>query len=316
MEMYVVKVKYYNETIGQFNGREYTYFSEEALAPGDNVRVPFRDSFAEAQVTAVDIPEAEIESFRDKVKTIPAGSIISKMAPDIKSDFRSPEPLSDEAREIITAGRDTMIADATEPFDIFKDSTLSSEDEPIVISRAAPIGTALINIAPAKDQAIQAIYQEALALLRNAAKRVVKTTEDIKLATEDLALVKKLKKAIEEKRKEYVTPIRQHLDDVNTAFKSLLAPLEEADRITGSQIKEYWADQERRRREQEEINRLRIEAAEKEAALKDGEISEPVSLVEVAPEVTKKIHTGTRQRRDAGPLDIRGGGLCRPAKRV
>jgi hypothetical protein len=77
IERHLVKVRYIDEGTGQAIGREYTYFSEEQLDVGDFVTVPVKDTIGKAQVTAVDVPESEIASFRDKVKTIPMGSIIS-----------------------------------------------------------------------------------------------------------------------------------------------------------------------------------------------------------------------------------------------
>jgi len=72
----IVKVKYYSETSGQLSQREYTYYSSQPLLVGDIVMVPTRDTIAKAQVSTIDVPASEIEQYKDKVKTIPAGSII------------------------------------------------------------------------------------------------------------------------------------------------------------------------------------------------------------------------------------------------
>lgn len=72
--MQIVKVKYRNN--GEFNGREYSYFSEDTLKVGDIVFVPVKTGFNTAQVSAIDVPESEILPFKDAVKTIPTGSII------------------------------------------------------------------------------------------------------------------------------------------------------------------------------------------------------------------------------------------------
>jgi hypothetical protein len=83
IERHLVKVRYIDEGTGQATGREYTYFSEEQLDVGDFVTVPVKDTIGKAQVTAVDVPESEIAAFKDKVKTIPAGSILGTY-PEIK----------------------------------------------------------------------------------------------------------------------------------------------------------------------------------------------------------------------------------------
>uniref|UniRef100_A0A6M3KLS2 Uncharacterized protein n=1 Tax=viral metagenome TaxID=1070528 RepID=A0A6M3KLS2_9ZZZZ len=71
----IVKVQYYSETTGELSPREYTYYSADPLKVGDIVIVPVRDTTGKAKVSAIDVPEAEISAFKDKVKMIPAGSI-------------------------------------------------------------------------------------------------------------------------------------------------------------------------------------------------------------------------------------------------
>ncbi len=73
-------------------------------------------------------------------------------------------------------------------------------------------------------------------------------------------------------------------------FKSLAIPLDQADKVTRSKILAYRAEQERKAREAEEINRLRMEAAKKEMEL-NGELTESVNLVDVAPAPPKTVHT-------------------------
>ena len=73
--------------------------------------------------------------------------------------------------------------------------------------------------------------------------------------------------------------------------QTLMEPIEQADKTTRQKILAFQAEQERIRREQEEINRLRMEAARKDAALHNGEISESVDLVEVVPEAPKRVST-------------------------
>ncbi|MBU2051557.1 MAG: hypothetical protein KKH61_21615, partial [Gammaproteobacteria bacterium] len=60
----------------------------------------------------------------------------------------------------------------------------------------------------------------------------------------------------------------------------LMVPVLEAEKITKAKQTAFLQEQQRIRREQEEINRKRMEAAQAEMKLK-GELSEPVGLVEV-----------------------------------
>ena len=153
-----------------------------------------------------------------------------------------------------------------------------------------PIETALIQIRPDTDEKVVSLYQEAVKLQQYAEARVIQSDGDIKVATDDLSIIAKLKKAIEEKRKEYVGPINEHLKAVNDTFKNFAEPLNQADSITRQKILDYRKEQERIRREQERINQLRMEAARAEMELK-GELTESVKVVEVAPEAPTHYRT-------------------------
>jgi len=158
--------------------------------------------------------------------------------------------------------------------------------------------TAVIQVGPQGDLAVTKLYAEAENLEHYAVALVIASDSDVQASTHDLSIMASLKKAIEEKRKEYVQPINEHLKAVNDVFKNFTQPLVNADKITRDKILGYRAEQERQRREQEEINRLRMEAARREMELK-GELSEPVNLVEVAPPTPNHFRT------EAGTLGTR-----------
>ena len=166
--------------------------------------------------------------------------------------------------------------------------------------------TALIKVKPELDLQVMAFYTEALELKRYAEARVIKTLEDMKPANDDLNIIRKLKKNMEARRKEYLAPFQDHVKEVNEAYKNLMEPVDIADKITADKMLAFNREQERIRREQEEINRLRMEAAQKDAALHNGEISEPVNLVEVIPEAPKRTITdiGTTGQRDNWKWEI------------
>lgn len=60
----LIKARYLKN--GSASGREYTFLSEILVSPGDIVEV----GKAQAVVTAIDVPEEEVASFRDKLKKI------------------------------------------------------------------------------------------------------------------------------------------------------------------------------------------------------------------------------------------------------
>jgi len=224
----IVKVKYYSETTGELSAREYTYFSVDPLNVDDIVIVPVRDTTGKAQVSAVDVPEAEIAAFKDKVKTIPSGSVMQ------------------------------------------------------------PYG---IEPTPGTDLEVIEWHRQGISLQECAEARIIKGLEDLKLATDDLAIISHLKKVMEERRKYRVQPLNDQVKTINDEFKRFMQPVLDAERITKQKMLDFNRDQDELRRKQEEINRLRIEAAQKEAAINEGEISEPVKLVEVIQEAPKRVST-------------------------
>jgi hypothetical protein len=308
----IVKVRYFSETTEELSTREYTYYSIDPLKVGDIIIVPVRDSTGKAKVSAIDIPEADIDDFRDKVKTIPAGSVI-KVGLKVnlcdtcisRADFPICSPT--DVQFGLGLGKDNIIkcvnyqgslamaaqaagTEVTKVQVITKDDPKERElhDLNLLLTTKA---VAIVSISPEHDPAVTALYKESLSILAHAEALAITKPEDMKLATDDISLISKVQKAIEAKRKDYVTPIREHLDAINISFKDFTAPLNNADTITRQKIKTYNLDQQRKQREQEQINNLRMEAATKEAALNEGELSEPVQLVEVV-EAQKKVVTG------------------------
>ena len=143
-------------------------------------------------------------------------------------------------------------------------------------------GTALIHVDPVGDEKVHALGLEVIAIVQRAEAKVVLSDADVHEATGEIALIAGLKKAFEEKRKEYTTPLNGYLKDINATFKEYTDPLDQADKMTRGKVLAYRAEQERQRQEEERINRLREEAARAEMQLK-GELTESVNLVEVSP---------------------------------
>ncbi len=282
----IVKVKYYSDTTGELSAREYTYYSADPLKVGDIVIVPVRDTTGKAKVSAIDVPKAEIVAFEDKLKIIPAGSVI----------IDKPHTTEELSRVEIEA-----IAKDIEERRAYAESNdnapyLPDPDE----DKSVTTYTVAVRVKPETDEQVQSWYNEALGLQKYAEARVIKTVEDLKPANDDLVTIRRLKKLLEEKRKEYVKPLQDHVKSINDSFKTFMEPIEVADKVTSQKILAFTAEQGRIRKEQEEINQLRIEAAQKDAALHNGEISEPVNLVEVIPEVptTIKTEVGSTGQRD------------------
>jgi hypothetical protein len=72
--MNLIKVKFLK--MGEPFGRDYTYRTEIPVSVGDTVELPHAKPtildlpYSRGIVTQINVPEVEIEAFRDKVKTI------------------------------------------------------------------------------------------------------------------------------------------------------------------------------------------------------------------------------------------------------
>jgi len=149
---------------------------------------------------------------------------------------------------------------------------------------------------PIPEIIITPLREQALSLLQYATERVIKTQDDMIPATEDLSLIAKASKRLEEARKGYVTPLNNQVKAINAEFKLVSDPLGQADSITRKKMLAFTAEQDQLRFKQEEFNRHRMELAREEASLNNGEITESINLVEViAP-------APTRTRTDIGSV--------------
>ena len=133
-----------------------------------------------------------------------------------------------------------------------------------------------VALRPGEDIEAHNYHLEAVGLLEYA-----------KVATVDFSEIGKLKKLMAAKKKELLQPLKEKTEAIRDTYDYLMGPVLEAEKITGSKLLDFDKEQRRIRAEQEEINRLKREAAEKELKLK-GE-AEPTELVEVVPEPPKTV---------------------------
>lgn len=267
-EPFLVKVQYYSETTNQLSPREYTYYSAERLNVGDVVTVPVRDTTGKAIVSAIDVPEAEIAAFKDRVKTIPAGSFAkAKVTPE-----------QQEMEQGLNA----------------EGLTLANVGEPVTITESLLEETAPETaIAPLPGADVQAMgyWSQALKLLDYANARAITTYDDLEPANDDLAIIGELKRVVETRRVELVKPMQDAVNGIQATYKEIMAPVLEADRITRAKVLAFHKDQERIHQEQERINQMRMDAAKAEMEL-GGELTESVNLVEVQPPAPTRVITG------------------------
>ena len=146
-----------------------------------------------------------------------------------------------------------------------------------------------VALRPGEDLETHGYFEESMKLLEYAEKRVIATIEDSKAATDDLSIISKLKKLMDAKRKALLEPLEAQKVTIRDTYTYLMTPILEADKITRAKMIAFDAEQRRIRQEQEEINRLREEAAQKQKEL-TGETTE-VETVEVSPEAPKRVST-------------------------
>lgn len=327
--MNIVKVKYYSEKTGEYSSREYTYFAEDPLQVGDIVTVPVKDTTGKAIVAAVNVPESEISTYRDKIKTIPSGSLID-VAP-IKGRLELYEDNGEVQGDLIfdNGHKPESLGNFA---DIFDDPAMPYEDylealeedieadrnfdksptDPVqnLLNELDPEGAkAIIQIKPEIHPGFVQLKDQVDSLAKYAEIRVIKSEDDIKPATDDLVLIRKVAKAIDDLRRSYTDPLNEHVKTINTTFKKLTDPLNQADKTTLSKIKAYRDLVEKKRKEAEELNRLKDEIARREAELSGtGEITIDTTPV-VVPQASKTIKTetgtlGGRKVRKARVIDF------------
>jgi len=164
----------------------------------------------------------------------------------------------------------------------------------------------LVLIKPETDAQIVAFYNEAISLRDFATARVIVSNDDLRPANDDLAIIAKVKKGMEEKRKEYLKPFQDHVKETNEAYKTLMEPIEQADKITRDKILAFRAEQERKRKEAEAIEAEKLELARREAALHGGEITVDLTPIEKPEAVPDRIRTemGSSGQRDHWVFEV------------
>lgn len=142
--------------------------------------------------------------------------------------------------------------------------------------------TAVVNIEPKQDEVVLKLGSEAIRVWEYAQKLVVRTTEDVRHATEDLSLISTIKKRLEEKRKEFVQPLDEHRKAIQEKFKVITGPVDEADKLLRDKILAFNTEQRRLQEAAAEAQRLIDEAK----AIQQGITQQAGEVFEQPPEIT------------------------------
>lgn len=156
--------------------------------------------------------------------------------------------------------------------------------------------TAVINIEPKQDEVVLKLGNEAIRVWEYARKLEVKTTEDVRHATEDLSLISTIRKRLEEKRREFVQPLDEHRKAIQEKFKTITGPVDEADKLLRDKILAFNTEQRRLQEEAERARQLIEEAKAIQQGLTEqtGEVfEEPPEIVAPAATPVQRAYTGT-----------------------
>jgi hypothetical protein len=148
----------------------------------------------------------------------------------------------------------------------------------------------LVPSPPENDSTIILLTERGKRALDYAEQFVVFNQDNANKAVTDLSLVKGLKDKLEEKRKEYVSPLNERVKTINSFFKSVSEPILKADKILRDKILAFNAGVEKERKEAEAREAAKYQLAKEQAATNFGEITVDLSP-EVIPEVVKTVRT-------------------------
>jgi hypothetical protein len=238
-----------------------------------------------AIVSAVDVPESRVASFRSVVKTIPSGSRFSSLkpiAPPRESTAFADEPPIDDS-EIPIDDLEIMVDDIG--------SLESGSHRSIDL---VPTSTqVVITIGPQYNPSIARMETEVTQLRTYALSRTITCDADTAPATDDLSIIAKTKKAVTAEKDKYCKPIKGYLDDVTGVFKRILDILEEADKANRTKLNAYLLAQIAHAAEIAEVNRQAELLARRQAELSGtGEFTVDTTPIE-APAPIKHVYTGS-----------------------
>lgn len=160
--------------------------------------------------------------------------------------------------------------------------------------------TSLPSIVPEQDKMTQELQQQGSTLLAAAEMMEIVDALSLEAATNTLGVIADTKKRVEERRQFFVKPLNDHVKTINNWFKSILAPLEQADSILRQKILKYRQEEARKRKEEEERLRKLME----EQAKQNPEVPVPTTVIVPQLERTVQGAYGQVQAREVWMFKI------------
>lgn len=146
----------------------------------------------------------------------------------------------------------------------------------------------------------QELQQQGSTLLAAAEMMEIVDALSLEAATNTLGVIADTKKRVEERRQFFVKPLNDHVKTINNWFKSILAPLEQADSILRQKILKYRQEEARKRKEEEERLRKLME----EQAKQNPEVPVPTTVIVPQLERTVQGAYGQVQAREVWMFKI------------
>ena len=201
-----------------------------------------------------------LEAFKDKVKTIPADSLIP------------PEPDPNAWR----TGEEEV---RTEP----------EPEEEITILSPDMEGTAVVMVDAGKAPSFAKHLESARRVLEIAKGCEIRTEADAKAVNDDLNVMAELEKATDAERKTFTVPLNGYLSSINGSYKLITDPLTEAKQIYRKLLTAWKVEQQRKAAEVEKLNQDAINLAQRQAEANNGEFTVETKPVPVpfAPKLTR-----------------------------
>ena len=153
-------------------------------------------------------------------------------------------------------------------------------------------GTALVRVNPSEDKQLMAMSDEAIKLRDNALAIKVEDDMGMTIASDGLAVIAKLKKALEAERKSYTEPLDAYKKSIMETFRVITDPIKEADQVVRDKVLAYQEAVAKKKADIERINAEKVRLAQEEMRV-HGELSQPIDLIPVTEDAPSIVNSET-----------------------
>ena len=150
--------------------------------------------------------------------------------------------------------------------------------------------TAIIRIDPHDDKKLMAMAEEAIRVRDDALAIKVEDDIGMTIASDGLAVIAKLKKALEAERKSYTEPLDAYKKSIMETFRIITDPIKEADQVVRDKVLAYQEAVAKKKADIEKINAEKVRLAQEEMRV-NGEMSQPLDLIPVMDAAPDRVNS-------------------------